>query len=136
MRNSKQTNTDRVLNEFYVIASTDSRGYSVFLRVEFEDIIDKYDLNCYVYKPNNANSKDKERLLLFDYDINYSRTLLLFDKAQAEKLLARIKKIYDKKQDRVADFTEIGKKKRYKEYIASYDNLHIEKISISVKRIE
>lgn len=136
MRNSKQTNTDRVLNECYVIASTDSRGYSVFLRVESEDIIDKYDLHCYVYKPNNDNSKDKERLLLFDYDINYSRTLLIFDKAQAEKLLARIKKIYDKNEDVVADFTEIDKKNRYKEYSTSYDNLHIEKISISVKRIE
>ena len=134
MKNPKQTNTDRILNEFYIIASTDSRGYSVFLRSEYEDIIDKYDLNCYVYKYKEYVKK--EMFLLFDYDINYSRTLLIYNRNEAEKILARLKKVYDKNEDVVADFTEIDKKNRYKEYSTSYDNLHIEKISISVKRIE
>ena len=136
MRNPRQTNTDRILNECYIIASTDSRGYSVFLRLECENIIDKYDLHCYVYEYRHCTKK--EMFLLFDYDINYSRTLLLFDRDEAERILTKIKKIYDKSEDVAADFSAIDKKNRnrYKEYNISYDNLHIEKISISVKRIE
>ena len=132
MRNSKQTNTDRILSECYVIATTDSRGYSVFLRSEYKDIVDKYDLSCYVYK----ESSNTKIFLLFDYDIHYCRTILLRNREDAEKLMTKIKKIYDKNEDTVADFTKIDKKNRYKKYSISYDNLHIEKVSISVKRIE
>ena len=132
MRNSKQTNTDRILSECYVIATTDSRGYSVFLRSEYKDIVDKYDLSCYVYK----ESSNTKIFLLFDYDIHYCRTILLHNREDAEKLMTKIKKIYDKNEDTVADFTKIDKKNRYKKYSISYDNLHIEKVSISVKRIE
>lgn len=134
MKNPRQTNTDRTFNECYIIASTDSRGYSVFLRNECENIIDKYDLNCYVYEYRHGTKK--EMFLLFDYDINYSRTLLLLDRGEAERILSMIKKIYDKDEDVVVDFTEIDKKNKYKEYNISYDNLHVEKVSISVKRIE
>lgn len=136
MKNPRQTNTDRILNEWYIIASTDSRGYSVFLRIEYEDIIDKYDLNCYAYEYKDYI--DKGIFLLFDYNIIYSRTLLLSTREDAERILAKIKKIYNKSEDTVADFTEIDKKNRnrYKEYSISYDNLHIEKVSISIKRIE
>ena len=133
MRNSKQTNTDRILSECYVIASTDSRGYSVFLRSEYKDIVDKYDLSCYIYK----ESSNTKIFLLFDYDIHYCRTILFRNREDAEKLMTKIKKVYDiYAYDTVTDFTEMDKKNRYKEYSTSYDNLHIEKISISVKRIE
>lgn len=132
MRNPKQTNTDRILNECYIIASTDSRGYSVFLRNECENIIDKYDLNCYRYKEPDS----KEIFLIFDYDIHYCRTVLFRNREDAEMLMTKIKKVYDKDKDVVADFTEIDRKNGYKEYSISYDNLHVEKVSISVKRIE
>ena len=132
MRNSKQTNTDRILSELYVIATTDSRGYSVFLRSEYKDIVDKYDLSCYVYK----ESSNTKIFLLFDYDIHYCRTLLFHHREDAEKLMTKIKKVYKEDEDAVADFSEIDKKNGYKEYSISYDNLHVEKVSISVKRIE